>query len=298
MSYNRLRLQLRLGAWDAPVAPLILSAEDITFNEGNDTFSFQLQADVASYWIIEGADADKVNLSVDTLTPDADLAPGVYTFIVTAVSVADNAPSVPKTMTMTVVAVPALTTPVISLNGTASVTDFVVNVSSVVGAVSRNVRLNGVVSTGYGVGPTITISGLSPLTPYDVEVQAVGVSALSAWSTLLTVTTAPGPVPAISVAPVLSGTATVGSTLSLSTGSWAGGPSVYERRWLRAYYDGSASVYVDAFGQPYGTQVAGDVSTRALISGDLGEKIFGEVRAYNSSGWSDWVPSNITSGVT
>jgi hypothetical protein len=73
--------------------------------------------------------------------------------------------------------------------------------------------------------------------------------------------------PAVVNLPVISGTAQVGSTLSLGTGTWTNSPTSYTRTWRNG-----------------ATQIAGNVSTYALTTADLGRTITGDVVATNASG--------------
>ncbi|WP_194745737.1 hypothetical protein [Thermaurantiacus tibetensis] len=74
--------------------------------------------------------------------------------------------------------------------------------------------------------------------------------------------------PALTAPPVLSGAPVVGGTLSLSTGSWTGSPTVFERRYFRD-----------------GLVIPGETGTTlALTAADVGRRIEGEVVARNASG--------------
>jgi hypothetical protein len=73
--------------------------------------------------------------------------------------------------------------------------------------------------------------------------------------------------PAVITAPQITGTAQVGSTLTLSTGTWTNTPTSYTRTWRNG-----------------ATQLAGNVSTYALTTADIGRTITGDVVATNASG--------------
>lgn len=75
-------------------------------------------------------------------------------------------------------------------------------------------------------------------------------------------------VPAATVNPSVSGTATVGSTLTCATGTWTNAPSGYTYQWLR---DGSSIG-------------SATTSTYVLVSGDLGHQISCKVTASNAEG--------------
>lgn len=86
--------------------------------------------------------------------------------------------------------------------------------------------------------------------------------------------------PVNSVAPAITGTATVGQTLSLSTGTWSNTPDIYTRIWKR---DGV--VIAGASGATY-----------VLVEADQGAVISASVKATNL-GVSAVANSNSTSAV-
>lgn len=106
--------------------------------------------------------------------------------------------------------------------------------------------------------------------------------AKDAVSKTFTRDTATGPwsskpnIPYISVAPVVSGTTEVGSTLSCTTGTWTNSPTSYAYQWLR---DGS-----DITGA--------DDGTYELVGDDEGADISCEVTASNAEGASTPAVSN------
>lgn len=86
--------------------------------------------------------------------------------------------------------------------------------------------------------------------------------------------------PVNSVAPAITGTATVGQTLSLSTGTWSNTPDVYTRIWKRD-----------------GVVIAGATgATYVLVADDAGAVISGSVVATNL-GVSAVANSNATTAV-
>ena len=112
---------------------------------------------------------------------------------------------------------------------------------------------------------TITVSGLTTGTAYTFTVTAtnsVGTSAASAASNSITTYLAPSN----SVAPVVSGTATNGQTLSSTTGTWAGVPTpTFTYQWQRA-----------------GSNISGATSsTYTLVNADVGSAIRCVVTATN-----------------
>jgi hypothetical protein len=74
--------------------------------------------------------------------------------------------------------------------------------------------------------------------------------------------------PEPTVAPAITGTTTVGSTLTCSTGTWSGSPTSYAYQWLRN-------------GVPIGGATS---STYVLVSGDSGKLVGCEVTATDTYG--------------
>lgn len=93
--------------------------------------------------------------------------------------------------------------------------------------------------------------------------------------------------PANSAAPIVSGVAAVGKTLTTSTGSWSNSPSSYSYTWQSCSSSGTNCVNISG---------ATD-SSYTLASGDAGHEIRSEVSATNSSGSSSYVPSTPTAVV-
>ena len=106
-----------------------------------------------------------------------------------------------------------------------------------------------------------------------LDVASSGVIAGGSWTTVGSTRLADFAVfafdvPAATVNPSISGTATVGKTLTCATGTWTNAPSGYTYQWLS---DGSS--------------ISGaTTSTYVLVSGDLGHKISCKVTASNSEG--------------
>jgi len=127
---------------------------------------------------------------------------------------------------------------------------------------------------------TITVSGLTAGTAYTFSVTAtnpIGTSASSGASNSITTYS----VPANTVAPVVSGTATFGQTLSTTNGTWTGVPTpTYTYQWQRA-----------------GSNISGATgSTYQLVSADVGNAIRCVVTATNTAGSSS-ANSNATAAV-
>ena len=113
---------------------------------------------------------------------------------------------------------------------------------------------------------TITVSGLTTGTTYTFTVTAtnsVGTSDASAASNSITTYLAPSN----SVAPAVSGTATVGQTLSTTDGTWAGIPSpTFTYQWQRSAVNISGA----------------NSSTYALVAADYANTIRCVVTATNA----------------
>jgi hypothetical protein len=92
-----------------------------------------------------------------------------------------------------------------------------------------------------------------------------------------------GATPVNTVAPQITGSATVGERLACSTGSWTHSPTSYARAWFRD-----------------GTAIPGaDQSAYLVAQTDVGHEISCRVRATNAAGASPWAPSgpvNIPAG--
>lgn len=84
--------------------------------------------------------------------------------------------------------------------------------------------------------------------------------------------------PAVSASPAVSGTATLGSTLTCSTGTWSNSPTSYSYEWLR---DGSA--------------IGGATSsTYVTASADVGHQISCQVTAVNGEGSASSTSASVT----
>ena len=131
-------------------------------------------------------------------------------------------------------------------------------------------------------GGTCNITGLTTGTAYTFTVtatNAIGTSASSGASNSITTYS----VPVNTVAPVVSGTATYGQTLSTTTGTWTGVPSSfsYGYQWQRS-----------------GSNIGGATgATYQLTSSDVGYTIRCVVTATNTAG-STAANSNSTATVT
>ncbi len=139
-------------------------------------------------------------------------------------------------------------------------------------------RLDGgsAVSLGLTAAGSATISGLSADMEYDVEIRASNLVGAGAWSDLKSATTLVA-APTNTVAPVISGSLVVGSTLSVSTGTWTGSPTLaYQWR-------------VD------GVDVSGVTSTTFATTGrDIGDVVTCRVTGTNASGSANVTTSGVT----
>ncbi len=118
----------------------------------------------------------------------------------------------------------------------------------------------------------VTIPSLSNGTSYTVYLKAVNVvgDGLASES----VTGIPNIVPTVSSAPVVSGTARQGQTLSVTNGIWANGPTSYSYSWSRATTSGGT----------YTTISGATSSSYTLGAADVGNFIKASVIATNSAG--------------
>jgi len=132
---------------------------------------------------------------------------------------------------------------------------------------------------------TITVNGLSSGTNYTFVVYAtnsVGNSSNSGLSNQITTYS----VPVNTVAPVVTGSATFGSTLTTSTGTWTGNP---------------ASFTYSYFWRQSGIQIIGAYSSSYTITrNDIGDSTFisCEVRATNTGGTAYAFSNNIGPPIT
>jgi hypothetical protein len=108
-------------------------------------------------------------------------------------------------------------------------------------------------------------------------------STTPATTTTTTTTTAP---PASSTAPAVSGTAAVGSTLTVSNGTWSGSPTSYAYQWQRC----------DANGANCANMSGATAQSYTVASADAGSTLRAAVTASNSGG-SGLAVSKVTSVV-
>ena len=133
---------------------------------------------------------------------------------------------------------------------------------------AANSNSGGCVSHLGGPATGISNGGTGPLTYHGGPVMRT--------NTVYTIYWFPTPVqtPAISVAPIVSGTATVGRLLSTTTGTWTNSPTGYVYRWQRCDNAGSNCVGIaNATSNHY-----------TLVAADAGHEIRSQVKASNSGG--------------
>jgi hypothetical protein len=103
----------------------------------------------------------------------------------------------------------------------------------------------------------------------------IGFGRVDAGAAIAAVADTPAPVaPAPASAPVITGTAEVGRTLTTSAGTWTGDPTGYSYAWLRC----------DAGGQGCAPIPGAASATYAVVSADTGATLRARVTAANAAG--------------
>jgi hypothetical protein len=131
--------------------------------------------------------------------------------------------------------------------------------------------------TNCSLSPTSTLSSSYPLTAGDVGFRIVpqiapdgqwALSVNTSPSAVVTAAPAPSSAPVNTVRPVLSGTAEVGQTLQVSTGTWSPAPSSYLYAWHRCNTSGTSCSLSPS---------SALASTYLLTTGDVGFRIVPQV---------------------
>ena len=97
------------------------------------------------------------------------------------------------------------------------------------------------------VGNTLTIT---------VTATNTGGTTAASTSAVSATVTSGAAVPVNSVLPAVTGTTTVGQTLTTTNGTWTNTPTGYSRQWYRSYNGGSRSAISSAAGSTYVLVVA------------------------------------------
>jgi hypothetical protein len=135
-------------------------------------------------------------------------------------------------------------------------------------------QVTGATDIGPGATPVTapaTLTGLTPNTTYDYRLVAQN-SDGTAYGYNNTLTTAPGaaagPAPVATGAPVISGAAQQGQTLTASTGTWTPSPSAYTYQWQRSTAAGPSWVIISGATSASHTLTGADVGTdvRVLVT--------------------------------
>ena len=129
-------------------------------------------------------------------------------------------------------------------------------------------------ATGTTASPLV-ITGLTNGTTYTVRVRAVNGVGNGTASNSMTGTPNNPVAPSNSVAPAITGTTTVGQTLTTSTGTWAGSPTpTFGYQWERCDSSGANCVIL----------AGATASTYVLVSGDAGSTMRTIVTGTNGLG--------------
>jgi hypothetical protein len=143
------------------------------------------------------------------------------------------------------------------------------------GCVATGGRGTSYVSTSYDAGKYIT-----------AQVAAFNAAGATNVVALTTVKTTGPTAPAATVKPTVSGSAAVGSTWTLNTGTWSGSPTKIVQAWLRC----NAPVTTSVVAVPAGCVATGARGTTYVsTSYDAGKYITAQVAAINAAGTTNVV---------
>jgi hypothetical protein len=122
----------------------------------------------------------------------------------------------------------------------------------------------GCVAIPQATGATYTVANGDLASTVRVTVSGRNrLGSLTASSPATSVVAGPSGSPTSSVAPVISGTAQVGATLTADTGAWAGGPTAFAYQWRRC--DASGGACVDIVGATSGTYLVSAADSRSTL---------------------------------
>jgi hypothetical protein len=138
------------------------------------------------------------------------------------------------------------------------------------GCVATGARGTTYISTSYDAGKYIT-----------AQVAAINAAGTTNVVALTTVATTGPMAPAATVAPTVTGNAAIGSTWTLTTGTWSGSPTKIIQAWLRC----TSPVTTNVVAVPAGCVATGAKGTTYIsTSSDAGKYITAQVAAYNAVG--------------
>jgi aryl-phospho-beta-D-glucosidase BglC (GH1 family) len=208
------------------------------------------------YTLLAGDVGHTISLQVTATGPSSSLtATSAATAKITAVAITNTTA---PTITGTAVSGTQLTGNTGSWTGTITgyTYQWMQDSTPISGATNSHYTLN-----AGNVGHTISL-----------QVTAAGPSGTLTKTSATTATVA-DLAPKNTAAPTLSGTATVGSTLTINKGTWTGSNLAYSYRWTRVDANGNA------------TTISGQTSTKyKLTSADTGYRIIGYAAATNTAG--------------
>ena len=134
--------------------------------------------------------------------------------------------------------------------------------------------------------PTYTLSSADVGGIVRVLVRAQNANGWSAWvGSDNSVGPVTAPVPSNTIAPHVTGNGQLGSTLSVSTGTWTASPTAYAYQWVRC-------LYISGGGCTPSTITGAIDSTYTVTSSDLYGLVWATVKAQNSNGWSTAINSD------
>lgn len=274
---------------------------------------------------VAGADAAKVaiNSSTGVITKNAAIDYETQTTLALTLSASGVTPAVASiavTFAVTNVAAPTLSAPTDTATGSSTATlgvttdvadgtlYAVVTTSATppsaaqvkagqnqAGAAAAFAGSQAISSTG---AKTINATGLSASTAYFSYFMHEGLpseqSLVAAADGFTTTALSP---PVNTVLPAVTGTTTVGSTLTTTNGTWTNSPSSYAIQWYDGLLDGSNNILTDGSGNPLGSAIVGETGSTYVVP-SAGHRYFATVIASNAGGASAPADSNVTALTT